>query len=174
MLTPASGIAILGFGDDCRRIAAALAPRGCALRVYDPRADQTPAGARLRARIESLGVDVMTDAAASLRAARLVVLDGDCPAATATALRLAEGQLLLDLRRDGPPASSAPTCTGWFDTDGLCLDGAAAPRLAAALSAIGLHSEDAIGRRRPAALAPRDATVPANDVVPAVRRAELP
>lgn len=174
MLTPASGIAILGFGDDCRRIAAALAPRGCALRVFDPRADQTPAGARLRTRIESLGVDVMADAAAALRAARLVVLDGDCPAATVAALQLAEGQLLLDLRRDGPPTASAATCTGWFDTDGLCLDGAAAPTLAAALRAIGLPSKAGPGRQRPATRAPRAATTPADERVPAVRRAELP
>lgn len=178
MLTPASGIAILGFGDDCRRIAAALAPRGCALRVFDPRADHSPEGTRLRTRIEALGVDVMADAADALRGARLVVLDAGCPAGVVGSLRLPEGQMLLDLRGSAEPINGAAGCAGWFDADALRVRGDAAPKLAAALSAIGLRSEPVVGGLQPVTTASRARasarmTRP-DDPLPAVRRAELP
>jgi hypothetical protein len=184
MLTPASSIAILGFGEDCRRFIAALAPRGCALRVFDPRADQTPAGMLLRKRIESLGVDVATDIGSALHAARLVVIDDECPAIGIEA-HLATGQMVLDLCHDEAPMSGTTGFRGWFESAGadahapqvLNIAGAGAPKLAAALTAIGLRGEAATGSRRPDSTLPRRSALSActgDTLPPAIHRGELP
>ncbi len=73
-LTPTSTVAILGFGTRAGAFAALLAPRGCALRAWDPLL-ATADAARQRARIEAAGVDACADLSAALRGARLVVLD---------------------------------------------------------------------------------------------------
>ncbi len=72
-LTPTSHVAILGFASRTATFATLLVPRGCALRVWDPRL--ATRGAEFSTRIEAMGVDVMTDLASALRGARLVVVD---------------------------------------------------------------------------------------------------
>lgn len=184
MLTPASSIAILGYGEDCRRIAAALAPRGCAIRVFDARVDQTPAGRQLRAQIESLGVDVATGIGGALHAARLVLVDGDCPV-IGIDQHLASGQMVLDLRRDPSPLQGANGFSGWFGSVAadareprvLHIAGAEAQKLAAALTAIGLHSEATMTARPPDSNPAGASTSPARTgrtPPPVVRRGELP
>jgi len=94
MLAPTSNVAILGFGARAQTFAALLAPRGCALRAWDPSLDGVDA-ATMRTHIEAAGVDAAADLGAALRGARLVVLD----AVDAGAVRanLQPGQRLLDL-----------------------------------------------------------------------------
>jgi hypothetical protein len=94
MIVPTSNVAILGFGARAANFATLLAPRGVALRAWDPRLGTAEAAA-LRARIESAGVDAIGELATVLRGARLVVLD-TLPPATRE-LPLQAGQHLLDL-----------------------------------------------------------------------------
>ena len=94
MLTPTSNVAILGFGMRGRMFAALLAPRGCALRAWDPLLATAEAVGQ-RARIESAGVDACVDLSEALRGARLVVLDTVPSSALPAALP--EGQQVLDL-----------------------------------------------------------------------------
>jgi hypothetical protein len=93
-LTPTSNVAILGFASRTEAFAALLAPRGCALRVWDPRLAQD--GTALALRIEATGVDVMPELPVALRGARLVVLDS-ATGAIASEVPLHAGQQLLDL-----------------------------------------------------------------------------
>jgi 3-hydroxyacyl-CoA dehydrogenase len=95
MLLPTSNIAILGFGARAAGFAALLAPRGCALRAWDP-ALASAHDAAMRASIEAAGVDCMAELSRTLRGARLVVLD-TVPMTAWLAAQLQEGQLLLDL-----------------------------------------------------------------------------
>jgi len=93
-LTPSSNVAILGFATRTEAFAALLAPRGCALRVWDPRLAQDDTS--LATRIEAAGVDVVPELAVALRGARLVVVDsGRGPARDEVPLQA--GQKLLDL-----------------------------------------------------------------------------
>jgi 3-hydroxyisobutyrate dehydrogenase-like beta-hydroxyacid dehydrogenase len=182
VLTPASNIAIIGFGDACRRFAAALAPRGCALRVFAPQAD--------RSHIEALGVDVTGDLATALRGARLVVLD-TALAAVNVATQLRNGQLLLDMTPADNDAMAdtdaqvqargAGRCVGRFEIDAaaaddaglLCIAGNQAASLAAALAAMGLPSAPAPAGWQPDDSRPLPPFV--NRATPAaVRRGELP
>lgn len=94
MILPTSNVSILGFGARATEFAALLAPRGVALRAWDPRLAAADA-ADLRARIESAGVDAVVELAAALRGARLVVLDA-LPMAPRD-VPLMAGQQLLDL-----------------------------------------------------------------------------
>lgn len=96
-LTPASNVALLGFGARAAGFAALLAPRGCALRAWDPALDGADAGA-MRARIEAAGVDAIDELSRTLRGARLVVLD-TVPMTAALWPLLRAGQKLLDLDR---------------------------------------------------------------------------
>lgn len=96
MLTPTSNVAILGFGARAHTFAALLAPRGCALRAWDPLLATNSAN-KQRARIESAGVDACVELSTALRGARLVVLD-TVPASALPAL-LQGGRELLDLAR---------------------------------------------------------------------------
>jgi 3-hydroxyisobutyrate dehydrogenase-like beta-hydroxyacid dehydrogenase len=95
MLAPTSNVAILGFGARAAGFAALLAPRGCALRAWDP-ALAAANGSAMRTRIEAAGVDCMAELSAALRGARLVVLD-TLPMNAWLAAQLQEGQQLLDL-----------------------------------------------------------------------------
>jgi hypothetical protein len=93
-LTPTSHVAILGFGARARAFAALLAPRGCALRAWDPLLATGDADQQ-RVRIEAAGVDACGNMSVALRGARLVVLDS--VPASALPAGLAAGQELLDL-----------------------------------------------------------------------------
>ena len=73
LLTPTSNVAILGFASRTATFASLLAPRGCALRVWDPRL--ATEGAAFATRIEAAGVDVIPELSVALRGARLVVLE---------------------------------------------------------------------------------------------------
>jgi hypothetical protein len=96
MIVPTSNVAILGFGARAASFAALLAPRGVALRAWDPRLG-TAQAQHLRACIESAGVDAVSECTTALRGARLVVLDAlPMPAPD---LPLQAGQHLLDLAR---------------------------------------------------------------------------
>jgi hypothetical protein len=94
MIVPTSSVALLGFGTRAAEFAALLAPRGVALRAWDPRLAAADA-ATLRAHIEAAGVDAAGDPATALRGARLVVLDA-LPMA-ARDVPLVPGQQRLDL-----------------------------------------------------------------------------
>jgi hypothetical protein len=94
VLTPTSQVAILGFGYRAAAFAALLAPRGCALRAWDPGLATGEAG--LRARIEAAGVDAFAELPAALRGARLVVLD-TVPGSGLAGMPLLPGQQVLDL-----------------------------------------------------------------------------
>jgi hypothetical protein len=93
-LAPSSNVAILGFATRTETFAALLAPRGCALRVWDPRLAQDDTS--LATRIEAAGVDVIPELAVALRGARLVVFDSGTEAAR-DEVPLQAGQKLLDL-----------------------------------------------------------------------------
>jgi UDP-N-acetylmuramoylalanine-D-glutamate ligase len=147
MLTPASSVAILGFGRRAATFAALLAPRGCALRAWDPLLATTQ-GAALRARIEAAGVDAMHELAAALRGARLVVVD-TAPRDVLAQMPPQAGQQRLDLG-DTPPAQ--------IDT---------------ALIALGLPPAAADWATACAATAMSDSTAMTTDT-PAVPRGELP
>jgi hypothetical protein len=95
MLTPTSNVVILGFGTRAVTFAALLAPRGCALRAWDPLLAGAD-GARQRARIEAAGVDAIPELPAAMRGARLVVLDS-APDAVLAQVQLVAGQTLLNL-----------------------------------------------------------------------------
>jgi len=95
MLVPTSNVAILGFGKRAATFAALLAPRGCALRAWDPQVGGAD-GQVHRARIEAAGVDVHTELPIALRGARLVVLD-TVPFTELLRAQLQDGQQLLDL-----------------------------------------------------------------------------
>lgn len=95
MLAPTSNVAILGFGNRAAAFAALLAPRGNALRAWDPSLAQAD-GSAMRAIIEAAGVDCIADLAAALRGARLVVLD-TVPRAGLPATFPQAGQQVLDL-----------------------------------------------------------------------------
>lgn len=94
MLTPTSNVAILGFGTRAHLFAALLAPRGCALRAWDPLL-ATSESVSQRARIEAAGVDACAELSAALRGARLVVLDTVPGSALPEAM--AAGRQVLDL-----------------------------------------------------------------------------
>lgn len=99
MLTPSSNVALLGFGAKAVRLAAILAPRGTAMRAWDPSLAGEDGG-QLRAGIEAAGVDCMADLAAALRGARLVVLD-TLPMTRTLAAQL-QGRQVLDLSSATP------------------------------------------------------------------------
>jgi hypothetical protein len=148
-LTPASSVAILGFGPRAAAFAALLAPRGCALRAWDPRLAD-PGDLTMRARIEAAGVDAIAELSTALRGARLVVLD-TVPATPLLAAQLQAGQRLLDL--DRAPAA---------DVD-------------AVLMALGLPAEAARWEVvcMATACAMAHSTIATTDIA-AVRRGELP
>ncbi|MEJ0099962.1 MAG: hypothetical protein WDO12_09535 [Pseudomonadota bacterium] len=148
MLTPASIVAILGFGPRARCFAALLAPRGCALRAWDPAPPD--AGAAVRAHIEAAGVDAVDEPDTALRGARLVVLDTVPMTGTLHAL-LQPGQKVLDLRT------------------------AAAADIDAVLVALGVPPAAACWATHEAALAGAVAnSATADPHTPLVRRGELP
>jgi hypothetical protein len=149
MLAPTSNVAILGFGARAARFAALLAPRGCALRAWDP-ALASADGSAMRARIEAAGVDCMADIASALRGARLVVLD-TMPMHATLAAQLQQGQQLLDL------------------------DHAAASDIDAVLTALGLPASAPRWESSGATAAPAMANSAAtNPPTPLFRRGELP
>lgn len=94
MLTPTSNVTILGFASRTAAFAAMLAPRGCALRAWDPRL--ATGGPAIATRIEAAGVDVIPELSVALRGARLVVLDSGT-GTPAEEIPLQAGQRLLDL-----------------------------------------------------------------------------
>ena len=94
MLTPTSNVAILGFATRTAAFAQLLAPRGCALRAWDPRL--ATGGSALATRIEAAGVDVVPELSLALRGARLVVLDSQT-GLLEKQVPLQVGQRLLDL-----------------------------------------------------------------------------
>jgi UDP-N-acetylmuramoylalanine-D-glutamate ligase len=149
MLTPASTVVILGFGARGAAFAALLAPRGCALRAWDPQLAATD-GAALRACIEAAGVDAVADLSAALRGARLVLLD-TVSMTPSLAAQLQPGQQLLDL-------GSAPAA----DIDTV-------------LAALGLPPGAASWQTlRAAAESPVANSTPTIASLPPVRRGELP
>lgn len=169
MLTPASQIALLGFGAQSARLARALAPRGCALKAFDTALHDPARATAWRAHVESQGVDVMPDAAATLRGARLVVRDTGAPDAAALATLLQPGQVLLDfsVASDDTPAIGAR-----FTPDGtrLQVTGPRAAALAAALTALGLATDAVSSATLRALPAPPQLPGPPH----AVTRGELP
>ena len=148
MLTPTSNVAILGFGPRAATFAALLAPRGCALRAWDPLLTTTQ-GAAQRARIEAAGVDAMDELATALRGARLVVVD------TAPRSVLAEVPLQAGQQR-------------------LYLDSAAAAEIDAVLIALGLPPAAANWQAACAARPADVADSASGPQPPTVRRGELP
>ena len=184
MLTPASTIAIVGFGGGCHRIAAALAPRGCTLRVFDPGIAGPADGGERALQLEALGVDVATSLVEALRGARLVVLD-DSSAREQLIPALLSGQTLLDLHPVSDSAASSPEryLCGRFQPDGgtagsapLWINGAGADQLANALTAMGLATRAVESLPAVSAAEPGDwAMRPAARTSPAtVLRGELP
>jgi len=149
MLAPTSNVAILGFGNRAAAFAALLAPRGNALRAWDPSLAQAD-GIAMRAVIEAAGVDCIGELAAALRGARLVVLD-TLPRAELPATFLQAGQQLLDLANaTAAEIDAVLAALGLPDT---------APRWATA------------GAAAPAGMANSAAATPGT---PLVRRGELP
>ena len=142
-LAPTSNVAILGFGARARAFAALLAPRGCALRAWDPLLGGGNAAAH-RARIEAAGVDACADLASALRGARLVVLD--TVPGSALPPDLPTGQDLLDLAAS-PPAriEAALAALGVQDARSRWEQACAAAR-AAADSFAGTAPLDAVPR----------------------------
>lgn len=104
-LLPSSRVAMLGFGTSARIFAALLAPRGCALRAWDPALAGSGA-AQMRADIEAAGVDAIDTLPEVLRGARLVVLDGVAMADELASL-LQPGQRVLELA--AAPAAEVDT-----------------------------------------------------------------
>ena len=164
-------------------MAAALAPRGCALRVFDPALADQARGSGLARQVEALGVDVAASLDEALRGARLVVLD-DSPAREQPVPALQHGQTLLDLRRTthsgAGPARHLSGCFQPDDADAggarLWISGTGAGQLATALNAMGLAatattSLPAAHHPAPAAAATA-AAAGANP--PVVLRGELP
>jgi len=145
-LTPTSNVAMLGFGARAASFAALLAPRGCALRAWDPQLESSAATA-VRARIEACGVDAAADLAAALRGARLVVLD-TLPLTAALQAHMQAGQQLLDL-------ATAP-----------------AAEIDAMLVALGLPAGSAHWATAAGAVAMANSGAVPD--IPAVRRGELP
>lgn len=68
MITPSAQIALIGFGAQGQLLAAALAPRGYALRAFDESMD---------AHMERHGVDAAPSLAAALHGAKLVIVTAD-------------------------------------------------------------------------------------------------
>ena len=174
MLTPASTIAIIGFGALGQHLTAQLAPRGCSLRVHDSRLDADATGADLQQRIKAAGADPAASVAAALRGAKLVIATEGSP------VLLTHGQIYLDLA-----ASSATTReqharlveaqgahhVAAVALPGLLLAGSKAQDLAAALKALGLHAQAVV------TLPPSTSVsllAPATVAVAARRRGELP
>jgi hypothetical protein len=149
MLAPTSNIALLGFGTRAAAFAALLAPRGNALRAWDPSLALT-GGNAMRTIIEAAGVDCSADLVAALRGARLVVLD-TLPRAALPATLLQAGQQVLDL------------------------DTAAATEVDAVLAALGLPATAphwaTVGAAAVRGVANSAAATPGT---PPVRRGELP
>jgi hypothetical protein len=94
MLTPTSNVTILGFATRTATFAALVAPRGCAVRVWDRRL--ATGGPAMATRIEAAGVDVIPELSVALRGARLVVLDSGT-GMLEDEVPLQAGQRLLDL-----------------------------------------------------------------------------
>lgn len=191
MLTPASTIAIVGFGAQAAQLAAVLAPRGCALRAFDLRLRDIALGPATRLRIESAGVDAMNDLAAALRGARLVVFDAAPPDQVVAAL-LVQGQLVLDLHPGGDAqpglvraqgahylCGACETVAGATVSQRLLIAGDHAAACAEALRGLGLPTEVAEWSSPPArpTADTADAGADAGDRPaprPTVHRGELP
>lgn len=175
MLTPASRIAIIGFGAGPARLAARLAPRGCAIRVHDARLAQAAQAGALRARIEAAGLDACATAGEALQGARLVVCDG-APQALAVSALLQPGQTVLAFAGAGAVAGVRAR----FEGSTLALQGERAAALAQALHELGVDARAV--SRLPDAVSTDEATdasmaagASAPDAPPPrVPRAELP
>lgn len=150
MLTPASTIAIIGFGNTGSRITAQLAPRGCALRCYDRLLDAEATRALFHERIEAAGADPMYTLADALRGARLVIAAVGAPGSVdlmyAVTPLLSAGQTLLDLSAAAAAVRSARAAlvarhraqyVAGQPGEPMLLAGSKASELAAALDALG-------------------------------------
>jgi predicted dinucleotide-binding enzyme len=173
MLTPASTIAIIGFGALGQHLTAQLSPRGCSLRVHDSRLDADATRADLQQRIQAAGADPATSIAAAVRGAKLVIATEGSPAL------LTEGQIYLDFAADtGMQREQHARLVETHGAHhvaavalpGLMLAGRKAQDLAAALTALGLNAQ-AVATLPPAATA--SPQVPATNLTP-LRRGELP
>jgi 3-hydroxyisobutyrate dehydrogenase-like beta-hydroxyacid dehydrogenase len=165
LLTPASAIALIGFGDKGRRVAVPLAQRGVAVRAWDRQLAAASSSRQMCARIEAAGVDPASTLVEALRGARLVIVAVDAAAcrelAQAAAPLLAAGQVYLDLSGCSTEVhqgnallverSGAHHVAGQLDTP-LLLAGARAASLAAALATLGLPAR-AIDRLPPCSAA---------------------
>ncbi len=150
MLTPASTIAVLGFGEVGRRIAVPLARRGVALRAHDQQLDASATNRQMRARMEAAGVDPANSIADALRGARLVIAAVGSSATRellqGVAPQLTRGQVLLNLSHI--PTAEHLECAAQVERQGalyiagladspLLLAGARAQSLASALETLG-------------------------------------
>jgi threonine dehydrogenase-like Zn-dependent dehydrogenase len=174
MLTPASTIAILGFGALGQRLTAQLSPRGCSLRVHDDRLDADATRADLQQCIEAAGADPAASVAAALHGAKLVIATTGSPAA-----QLQRGQIYLDFAADRDAqreqhARLVEVCgahhVAAVATPGLQLCGHKALELATALQSLGLSA-------RAVAMLPAATAVlqsPAAIMPATLRRGELP
>jgi 3-hydroxyisobutyrate dehydrogenase-like beta-hydroxyacid dehydrogenase len=150
LLTPASSIAVIGFGEVGRRIAVPLARRGVALRAHDRLLHATATSRQMRERIEAAGLDAASTVVDALRGARLVIAAVGRLASRGlvqeVAPQLTSGQLYLNLSNI-PTAEhlesaalverhGAHYLAGLADTP-LLLAGARAETLAAALENLG-------------------------------------
>jgi len=101
LLTPASSIAVIGFGEVGRRLALPLARRGAALRAHDRLLDASATMVQMRERMEAAGVDPANTVAEALRGARLVIAAVGGSASRElvqeVAPQLTSGQVLLNL-----------------------------------------------------------------------------
>ncbi len=171
MLTPASSIAVIGFGEVGRRIAVPLARRGVALRAHDRLLTATATSRQMRERMEAAGLDAASTIVDALRGARLVIAAVGDPASRElvqeVAPQLTSGQVYLNLCRI-PTAEHLESAAlverhgayyiaGLADTP-LLLAGARADALAAALENLGCSARAVT--LEPQCLALRQAGVP--------------
>ena len=106
MITPASTISVIGFGEAGGILGEELARRGCALRAYDILLDGPGTRAAMQRRIEDAGVDPAFSLADAVRGAKLVIsavtASSAGEVARDAAAHLAGGQVFLDINSVSP------------------------------------------------------------------------
>lgn len=186
MLTPASTVAIIGFGTTGQRLAVQLSQRGCAVRASDRLLDAAATRAPMQARMQAAGVDPAYTLAAALRGARLVLAsigaDSSASLARSIAPLLQQGQTYLEL--SGATAAVRAANATLVERSGaryvaghaaqpLLLAGACARELAQALQALGCAAT-AIATQPQTAFPDEALVESATTHLAPLRRGELP
>jgi 3-hydroxyisobutyrate dehydrogenase-like beta-hydroxyacid dehydrogenase len=106
MITPSSGIALIGFGEAGSILGEELARRGCAVRAWDILLTEPEMQSRMRHRIESARVDAAGSLAEALRGAKLIISAVTATAASDvardSAVLLSAGQVFVDINSVSP------------------------------------------------------------------------